>query len=90
MSGLLFPLVKNEQLLHQALSSRAQRARDDPEICAPLKTFTIDEHDDGALPRDFDLSAFLSGLQNYGTSFTASFPQHIDSRPRTSAFDKGL
>jgi hypothetical protein len=90
MSGLVFPLVENEQLLNQALSSRAQRARNDPEICAPLKTFTIDEHDDGALPRDFDLSAFLSGLQNYGTSFTASFPQHIDSRPRTSAFDKGL
>jgi hypothetical protein len=88
ISLFALPLVENNQLLHQALSSRAQRVRDHPEICAPLKTFTLDVHDQ--LPPDFSVSAF-SGLQNYGTSFTAFFPQKkvTEGSTRTSAFDKG-
>jgi hypothetical protein len=88
ISLLALPLVKNTTLLHQALSSRARRARDHPEICVPLRSLTIDVH--YRLPRDLDITAF-SSLQNYGTSFAALFPQNIGkvSGKRTSAFDKG-
>jgi hypothetical protein len=78
-------LFKNSQLLHQILRWRAQRARDFPEICAPLRTLTIDVRD--LLPRDFDTSV-VTGLQNYGTSFVALF-KGVKGSSRTSAFDKG-
>jgi hypothetical protein len=88
ISLFTLPLVENNQLLHQALNSRAQWAHSHPEICAPLKTLTINVHT--SLPRDFDTSVF-SGLQNYGTSFTVLFPQNVkkSGSTRTSAFDKG-